>query len=131
MSDQYVDLRDNDAQPLIKENGQQVTYRSIGVSSPSENFMEFQQSPPTDVRIWMIDIPIRGGGSEGREFEAETVKRAKAKFLLSATELAKADVTPKPGDRIVVSQQQSYRILAVNPVAPSGIAVIYKVLVGD
>ena len=132
MSDFYTGLRDDDALPLIKSEGQRADYYSVSEPVGSEDFMTFTQEE-TKIPIWLLDLPVRSSREEGgREFEAETTARAKAKFLTSATELATADVTPKPGDRVeLIKTGQSFRVLAVNPVAPSGIAVIYKMLVGD
>lgn len=135
MSDFYTDLRDNDAQPLIKEYGQQATYTSVTNTTDEyesgDDYMSFTATTE-EVQVWLLDLPVRSSREEsGREFEAESVERAKAKFLLSATEFANANVTPKTGDRIVLNTNQNFRVLAINPVAPAGIPVIYKMLVGD
>ena len=63
-----------------------------------------------------------------REFTEEVTARANAMLLIAAKELNTAGVTPKV-DEEVIFNGVSHKILAINTVGPSGVAVIYKMAV--
>ncbi len=71
----------------------------------------------------MLDLPMRE-----REFSEEVAERSDAMVLVAAKELAAAAVTPEV-DREIIFGTKTYRILAINTVGPSGVAVIYKMAV--
>lgn len=119
----YQGLRDDTAGPLIDQFGQAATYRVYGSKSYSNVTGKTTQGAPTDTAIKLLDLPMRQ-----REFSEDVTAQASAMLLVSAKEFAAAGVTPAVNEQVIFGSK-NYRILAINTVGPSGVAVIYKMAV--
>ncbi|HEY7822450.1 MAG TPA: hypothetical protein VIG24_06445 [Acidimicrobiia bacterium] len=119
----YEGLRDDTAGPLIAQFGRDAVYRVYGSETYDNATGKTTPGAPTDTPIKLLDLPI-----QDRDFTEEVRAESKAKFLVSAKELAAAGVTPEV-DKEIVMGGEPYRILMINTVGPSGVAVIYKMAV--
>jgi hypothetical protein len=123
----YENLRDNTAGPLIKQFGQVGTYRVYSAEAYNNTTGKTTQGTATLVTIRFLDLPLNYLTLH-REFSEEAAAEAQAKLLVSAKELAEAGVVPQV-DAEILADTKVWRILAINPVGPSGIPVIYKMMV--
>lgn len=119
----YEGLRDDTAGPLIAQFGQSGTHRRYAGKSYDNTTGKTTLGAATDTSIKLLDLPMRE-----REFTEEVVARANAMLLVAAKELNAAGVVPEVDEEILVGGS-SYKILAINTVGPSGVAVIYKLAV--
>uniref|UniRef100_A0AAU7VGT0 Head decoration protein n=1 Tax=Dinoroseobacter phage vB_DshS_R26L TaxID=3161158 RepID=A0AAU7VGT0_9CAUD len=119
----YPNLRDNTAGPLIEQFGQPGTYRVYGAEVYDNTTGKTTKGAPTDTTVSMLDLPIKE-----RVFTEEVTKKASAFLLVSAKEFAAAGVTPAVDEHIIFGSK-TYRILAMNVIGPSGVAVAYKMAV--
>lgn len=119
----YSGLRDDTAAPLIAQFGQQATYRVYRAETYDNVTGKAIKGTATDTRIVLLDLPV----SE-RDFSAEVMARASAKFLVAAAQFAAASVVPAVNETVIL-RGKNYRILAINSFSPSGEAVIYKMAV--
>jgi len=125
----YTDLRDDTVAPLIDEFGQSGIYRVYAAETYDNETGKTTQGTPTDTAVKLLDLPIKTSvRSKAREFSEEVLASTNAVFLLEAKNLAAADVTPAVDNFVVVGGNE-YRILAINPVAPAGVALVYKMAV--
>ncbi|ARB06111.1 hypothetical protein FDH38_gp057 [Dinoroseobacter phage vB_DshS-R5C] len=119
----YEGLRDDTAGPLIAQFGQLATYRVFGAETYDNATGKTTKGSPTDTAIQMLDLPMRE-----REFTEAVTAQADAMLLVAAKELNAAGVTPAV-DNEVIFGSKTYRILSINTVGPSSVAVIYKMAV--
>lgn len=119
----YEGLRDDTAGPLIAQFGQDAVYRVYASETYDNVAGKTTPGTPTDTPIKLLDLPMRD-----REFTEEVVAESKAMFLVAAKELNAAGVTPEV-DKEIVLGGDPFRIVAINTVGPSGVAVIYKMAV--
>jgi hypothetical protein len=119
----FEGLRDDTAGPLIAQFGQDGVHRVYGAKAYDNSTGKTTLGTPTDTEIKLLDLPMRQ-----REFTEEVAARASAILLVAAKELNAASVTPAVDEEIVFGGS-AYRILAINTVGPSGVAVIYKMAV--
>lgn len=119
----YSGLRDDTAGPLISQFGQPGTYRVFGVEVYDNATGKTTKGAVTDTQVSMLDLPIKE-----RVFTQDVTERASAFLLVSAKEFAVAAVTPEV-DETIIFGSKSYRILAINTIGPSGVAVAYKMAV--
>ena len=119
----YEGLRNDVAAPLIAQFGQPATYQ-VYESAVYDNATGLTaQGVATTVAIQLLDLPVAE-----REFEDNVMAMASGKFLVSAKEFDDAAQVPAVGAVIEYSSDE-YRILAINTVGPSGVAVVYKMAV--
>lgn len=119
----YQGLRDDTAGPLIEQFGQAGTYRVFAAETYNNTTGKTTKGLATSVPIRLLDLPVKD-----REFSEEVTAEARAILLVAARELAAAAVVPKVDAEILVGATV-WRILAINTVGPSGVAVIYKMAV--
>lgn len=119
----YEGLRDDTAGPLIAQFGQDATYRVYGAEVYDNDTGKTTKGTPTDTAIKMLDLPMRD-----REFSDSIAEAANSMILVAAKELNAAGVTPAVNETILFGSE-TYKILAINTVGPSGVAVIYKMAV--
>lgn len=119
----YSGLRDDTAAPLIAQFGQPAVYRRFASAVYNNTTGLTAPGTPTDLPIQLLDLPM-----PKREFSEEVMLKASGMFLVEAASFAAASVTPKP-EEVIVLNSKVYRILAINTVGPSGVAVIYKMAV--
>jgi len=119
----FEGLRDNTAAPLIAQFGLSASYRIYGAAVYDNATATTTKGTPTTVDVKLLDLPLND-----REFEDDVMARAKGKFVVSAKEFADAGEVPAVG-AIIEWSGDEYRILAINTVGPSGVAVIYKMAV--
>ena len=119
----YPGLRDDIAAPLIAQYGQPAVYRTFGAEAYDNATGSVVKGAATDLPIQLLDLPM-----PEREFSEDVTAKASGMFLVEAASFAAALVTPEV-DETIVLRTKGYRILAINAVAPSGEAVIYKMAV--
>jgi len=119
----YEGLRDDTADQLITQFGQAGTYRVYGSEVYDNSTGKTTEGAPTDTAIVLLDLPMKE-----REFSEEVTALSNAMLLVSAKEFSAASVTPAV-DETVIFGSKNYKILAINTVGPSGVAVIYKMAV--
>lgn len=119
----YSGLRDDTAAPLIAQFGQGAVYRTYGAAVYNNTTGLTTNGTATDLAIQMLDLPMKE-----RVFSEEVTAKASGMFLVEAASFAAAGVTPTV-DATIIMGGKSYRILAINTVGPSGVAVIYKMAV--
>lgn len=121
MSAFYTGLRDNTAATLIAQFGRDASLRKdTGTYDPSTGVWTENTA---DTAIKVVQLPR--GKTEAPEFSPELAALFDQMVLISAKETAAASVAPKPDDVMVIGGEV-YRIVAVAPIAPGGISVIYK-----
>lgn len=119
----YSGLRDETAAPLIAQFGQPGVYRVHAAEVYNNTTGKTTKGAATNLTISLLDLPVKE-----REFSEEVTARADAMFLVAAAQFAAAAVVPKVEETIVLGSKE-FRILAINTVGPSGVAVIYKMAV--
>lgn len=120
----YSGLRDNTAAPLIAQFGQSAIYRPY--EGEYDNALgKVIKGTPSDLSVKLLDLPV-----PQREFSDDVTARASGMFLVEAASFnaASARLRPAPGETILLGGAE-FRILAINTVGPSGVAVIYKMAV--
>lgn len=119
----YEGLRDETAAPLIAKFGQPASYRVFGAETYDNTTGKTTKGAATNLAIQLLDLPVKE-----REFSEEVTAKASGVFLVAAAQFAAASVVPKV-EELIVLNSKSFRILAINTVGPSGVAVIYKMAV--
>jgi hypothetical protein len=118
----YQRLRDSTAGPLISRFGREAILRKqIGSYSPQTGALT---SASQETSVFVVQLP-RGTKSSMPEFSQELISLFDQVILISAKETAASAVEPKPSDEVVINGQ-AFRVVAVAPVAPSGVSVMYK-----
>jgi len=122
MSTFYSNLRDGTAANLIQQFGREAVLRKAADTYSPSLGRVVSVASSTPIRV--VQLP-RANGQPMPEFAPELVALFDQVILISAKETATAGVEPKPSDEIIIGGE-TLRVLGVAPIAPSGIAVIYK-----
>lgn len=121
----YSELRDDVAGPLIRQYGVAATLRQVAVSYDPTTGIGTPTN--TDTAIRLVKLPIERPKLRNF-FREDLIERASYLFLVSATEIAAASITPTANDKIVLGSTV-YAVLGVNEVAPGDTCVLYKIMV--
>lgn len=118
----YQNLRDGTAANLIRQFGRSATLRQSADSyDPTAGRVV---SVPSDTPIQIVTLP-RANAQKMPEFAEELVALFDQVILISGSELATAGVEPRPSDEVIIGGE-TLRVVGVAPIAPGGVAVIYK-----
>ena len=117
----YESLRDDTAANLIDKFGLSALLRQqVGTYNPATGA---QTNVNTDTPVKILTLPM----SKAKDVFREDVIESFDQFvIMSAKETAAAGISPGTDDAIVIGTKVS-RIVALTPVEPGGIAVIYKI----
>lgn len=117
----YASIRDDTAAPLIERFGQDATLRQQAPTYDPTTGVQTNVNTDTPVKI--LTLPMSRAKDQFRD---EMVEMFDQFVILSAKETNTAGVEPGTDDLILIGSTVS-RIVGITPVAPSGIAVIYKI----
>lgn len=116
----YENLRDNVAGPLIIKFGRDATLRQQ--ASTYDPTTGVNSNVDTDTAVKILTLPM----SRAKDvFRSEMVESFDQFVIMSAAETALAGVEPGTDDIVVIGTEIT-RIIALTPVEPGGIGVIYK-----
>lgn len=125
----FTDLRDGTATPLLAQFGQAAVYRSFPSKVYTNDTGTVARGAPSDVTVLALELPKQGQGTTaGQKFTADALARASALLLVSATELAQANVVAKVEDFIIYAGKTT-KILEIVDLSPAGTSVILKMAV--
>lgn len=123
----YSGLRDNTAGPLIKQFGQEATYRTFPDAVYDNATGMTTDGTPQDVTVHLLELS-GFGPKQAQQWSEDVSKIMRAEVLMSANELATADVVPEVNEHVIYEGREN-RILGRKRVGPAGTAVIYKLAV--
>lgn len=116
----YATLRDDKVAPLIERFGRDATLRQqANTYDPTTGVAT---NVPTDTAVKILTLPMSRAKDVFRE---ELIEQFDQFVILGAKETNAAGVEPGTDDILLIDGNTS-RIVGITPVAPSGVAVIYK-----
>jgi hypothetical protein len=122
----YVVLRDSVVAPLIVQFGRSAVLRKETTAYTPATGTAVVTPSDTAVKIVELSASKNLKGAPYSDHYSETeVQQWDSEMLISAKETAVAAVVPSPGDVVVVGSSLR-RVIWVNPIAPSGVDVVYK-----
>lgn len=128
----YTSLRDETAAALITRFGRGAILRRPPAGQTYDPATgKTSRGTPRDTNVKVLEVGLAAmlKGREGKnQFQQEQTKLWDSGLIMSAKETAAASIEPEVGHYIVVGGKHC-RIEWLEPVAPSGIPIIYKIAI--